>query len=426
MKIVVIGGGSTYTPELVNGLLERSASLPVTELWLVDIDAQRLEVVGGFARRMAEARRSPFPVHLATGRQEALRDAAFVLTQLRVGGMAARREDEYLGKRWDLVGQETTGIGGLAKALRTIPVLLDITRDMQRLCPRAWLVNFTNPSGLVTEALQRYVPETRSVGLCNNPINLQMEIAGWLKVDPARVYLHYLGLNHLSWLTGATVNGEDVWPQVFSRYLQELRQVENPTVPPYLAELLQAIPSSYLRYFYRTRSVLQAQESMARSRAEEVMEVERDLLARYGDPNLSTPPPELKKRGGAYYSTAAAQLIESLHNDTGDIHVVNTRHNGAAPGWPEDWVAELPCRVGAAGIEPLAAGPLPLLAEGLLRAVKSYELLAAEAAVSGDRGAVLQALVAHPLGPDADQAQAVLDDLLQRNAAWLPQFRQGS
>lgn len=423
MKITVIGGGSTYTPELVNGLLERTASLPVTELWLVDIDAQRLEVVGGFARRMVEARQSPFSVHLATGRQEALRDAAFVLTQLRVGGMAARREDEYLGKRWNLVGQETTGIGGLAKALRTIPVLLDITRDMQALCPRAWLVNFTNPSGLVTEALQRYAPETRSVGLCNSPINLQMKISGWLKVDPARVYLHYLGLNHLSWLTGATVDGEDIWSQVFPRYLQELRQADNPAVPPYLAELLQAIPSSYLRYFYRTRSVLQAQEQMARSRAEEVMEIERDLLARYSDPNLSTPPPELEKRGGAFYSTAAAQLIESLHNDTGDIHVVNTRHNGAVSGWPEHWVAELPCRVGAAGIEPLPAGPLPLLADGLLRAVKSYELLASEAAVSGDQGAVLQALIAHPLGPDADQAQAVLDDLLQRNATWLPQFR---
>lgn len=423
MKIAVIGGGSTYTPELVNGLLERSASLPVAELWLVDINAQRLEVVGGFARRMVEARQSPFSVHLATDRQEALRDATFVLTQLRVGGMPARREDEYLGKRWNLVGQETTGIGGFAKALRTIPVLLDITRDMQRLCPQAWLVNFTNPSGLVTEALQRYAPETRSVGLCNNPINLQMQVAGWLKVDPALVYLHYLGLNHLSWLTGVSVDGEDVWSQVFPRYLQDERQADNPVAPPYLAELLQAIPSGYLRYFYRTQSVLQAQERMTRSRAEEVMEIERELLAMYNDPALSAPPPELEKRGGAYYSTAATQLIESLHNDTGDIHVVNTRHNGAAPGWPDDWVAELPCRVGAAGIQPLPAEPLPLLADGLLRAVKSYELLAAEAAVSGDRGAALQAMIAHPLGPDADRAQAVLDDLLQRNAAWLPQFR---
>lgn len=423
MKIAVIGGGSTYTPELVNGLLERSASLGVGELWLVDINQQRLEVVGGFARRMAETRQSPFSVHLATDRQEALREAAFVLTQLRVGGMAARREDEYLGKRWNLVGQETTGIGGFAKALRTIPVLLDIARDMQRLCPQAWLINFTNPSGLVTEALQRYAPQIRSVGLCNNPINLQMKIAGWLKAEPERVYLHYLGLNHLSWLTGVSVDGEDVWPQVFSRYLEEERQADNPATPPYLAELLQAIPNDYLRYFYRTRSVLEAQERMTRSRAEEVMEIERDLLARYSDPELLAPPPELEKRGGAYYSTAATQLIESLHNDTGDIHVVNTRHNGAAAGWPADWVAELPCRVSAAGVQPLPAGPLPLLADGLLRAVKSYELLAAEAAASSDRGAALQALVAHPLGPDADQAQAVLDDLLQRNAEWLPQFR---
>jgi 6-phospho-beta-glucosidase len=422
VKIAVIGGGSTYTPELVNGFLERVGKLPLTELWLMDIDPARLEVVGGFARRMVTARGEPFQVHLTTDRQEAVQNASFVVTQLRVGGMQARREDEYMGKRWKLVGQETTGIGGFAKALRTIPVLLEVARDMQRLCPQAWLINFTNPSGLVTEALQRYAPETRSVGLCNGPLHFKMRIAGWLNADPGQVYLDYLGINHLAWITGATVAGENVWPQALTCYLEELRQEEEPAVPPYLAELLQTIPSGYLRYFYRTEAVLAAQETAAQSRAEQVMAIEADLLAKYADPNLTAPPPELEKRGGAYYSTAAALLIDSLHSNVGDVHIVNTRHAGAVAGWPADWVAELPCRVDAAGIHPLPAQPLPVMAEGLLRAVKAYELLAAEAAVTGDRGAALQALVVHPLGPDADHAPAVLDDLLRVNAAYLPQL----
>jgi 6-phospho-beta-glucosidase len=421
MKVAVIGGGSTYSPELVSGFIANARRFSLGELWLMDIDAARLETVGGFARRMVAAAGDLFSVHLTTDRREALRGASFVEAQIRVGGMAARREDEYLGQRWGLVGQETTGVGGFAKALRTIPVLLSIARDMQQLCPDAWLVNFGNPSGLVTEALQRYAPETRSVGLCNSPIGYQMMVAGQLGVDARDVGLEYLGLNHLSWLTAVRVKGEDVWPQVFSTYLERLRAEEDPACPPYLAELLQAIPSGYLRYYYRTEAVI-AHQAGHPSRAEEVMEVEAELLAQYADPRLTTLPDELMLRGGAYYSTAASQLIDALHNDAGDVHVVNTRHLGAAPGWPADWVCELPCRVDAAGLHPLPARPLPVLADGLVHAVKAYELLAAEAAVTGDRGTALEALVAHPLGPGADRAPALFDDLLTVNAAYLPQF----
>src|SRR5579859_966414 len=221
MKLAVIGGGSTYTPELINGVLERAERLPVQDVWLMDIDRERLEIVGSFARRMVAAAEGRLRVHLTDDRSAALRDATVVLTQLRVGGMRARQADEQLGRRWGLVGQETTGVGGFAKALRTIPVLLAIAHDMQQLCPDAWLINFTNPSGLVTEALQRYAPAVRSVGLCNGPLNLAMRIARQFACDPAAVRLQYAGLNHLSWVTGTTIEGEDVWPSVLGGYVTQ-------------------------------------------------------------------------------------------------------------------------------------------------------------------------------------------------------------
>ena len=422
MKITVIGGGSTYTPELISGLVKQAEQLQLDEVWLMDIDQARLDVVGGFAQRMAAAAGARFAVRLATDRAAALDGAAFVATQLRVGGMAARREDEALGKRWGLVGQETTGVGGFAKALRTIPVLLDIAEEMRQRCPAAWMINFTNPSGLVTEALQRYAPGVRSIGLCNAPINLVMGIARQFDADPSKVRLKYLGLNHLSWLTGAAVDGEDVWPAVFGAYLDKLRRSDDPECPPYLAEALQAIPSYYLRYFYRTAATVADQAAAKQSRAEQVIDVERTLLRQYADPELTTMPPELMLRGGAFYSTAAAQLIDALHNNTGDVQIVNTRHGGAVPGWPADWVCELPCRIDSAGAHPLPAEPLPTLADGLVHAVKAYELLAAEAAVRGDRRLAIEALIANPLGPGADQAPALFDDLLRVNAGLLPRF----
>lgn len=422
MKITVIGGGSTYTPELISGLIANAAALGLNEVWLMDIDRGRLDVVGGLAQRMVGAAGNPFVLHTTEQRGPALDNAAFVLTQIRVGGMHARREDEYLGKRWGIVGQETTGVGGFAKALRTISVLLEIAREMRERCPDAWLINFTNPSGLVTEALQRYAPATRTIGLCNIPINYTMRVARMFNVAPSAVELKYLGLNHLSWLTGASVEGEDVWPQVLGSFVDELRARKNPEVPPYLVELMRAVPSYYLHYFWRTEAAIAHQAAAERSRAEEVMEIEAVLIEKYADPALLSPPPELQKRGGAFYSAAAAQLIVALHTGTGDIQVVNTRVNGAVPGWPADWVAELPCRVDRDGVHPLPAEPLPTLAEGVVRAVKAYELLAAEAAVTGDRGLALEALVAHPLGPGADRAPALLDELLRINAAYLPQF----
>jgi 6-phospho-beta-glucosidase len=428
MKVAVIGAGSTYTPELVSGFLARTAIFPLGELWLMDIDARRLEVVGGFARRMVKAKGDPFRVSLTTDRRLALQGADYVITQLRVGQMEARRRDEYLGRRHGLIGQETTGIGGMAKALRTIPVILEIAAEMRRLAPDALLVNFTNPAGLVTEALQRYAPQVASVGVCNVPITAKMSLlellqkTSGLPATPERAELNTLGLNHLSWHRGFTLDGEELWPRLLQAYLDELRSSPHPEWDLRTIESLRMLPNYYLQYYYYPSRKLADQQAWPPSRAEQVMVVEKDLLRQYADPRLSEPPADLMKRGGAYYSTMATQLLSAHYNDLGEIHVVNTRHAGAVPGWPADWVLEMPCKVDRQGIHPLPAEPLPPACFGLLAQVKAYELLTVEAAVYGDRQAAYQALLAHPLGPQADQVQAVLDDLLETHRAYLPQF----
>lgn len=424
MKVAVIGGGSSYTPELINGFLARTQSFPVTDLWLMDVLPERLEIVGKFAQRMVEAAGAPFRVHLTTDQREAVKGAAYVTTQLRVGWMAARREDEYLGMRHGIIGQETTGVGGMAKALRTIPVILKLAADMRELAPGALLVNFTNPAGLVTEALSRYASDVPSVGVCNVPIGTKMNMLRRLgvDVDVSRVRLDTLGLNHLTWHRGLTIDGEDVWPRVLESTIEEMRVSAHPDWDPSLLESLRMIPNYYLQYFYYTDRKFESQKAWPPSRAEDVMRIEEGLFKQYAEPDRSTPPEGLMQRGGAYYSTVATQILNAHYNDMGEIHEVNVPHRGAVEGWPADWVLEMPCRVDAKGIHPLPAPPLPPACFGLIAQIKSYELLTVEAAVHGDRNAAYQALLAHPLGPSADKVQIVLDDLLATNKAYLPQF----
>jgi len=343
MKVTVIGGGSTYTPELVNGFLERIATLPVTELWLMDIDPERLNVVGGFAQRMVKAKGDPFKVVLSRNQREAIAGASYVTTQLRVGMMPARRGDEYLGLRHGLIGQETTGVGGMAKALRTIPIILSIAKDVREVAPGALLANFTNPAGLVTEALNRYAPDVSAVGVCNVGITTKMEILEGLekftgaKIESDHALLKTLGLNHLTWHYGFTVDGEEMWPQIFPAYVAEIMKEEEPEWDHRTIQMLGMIPNYYLQYFYYTDKKFAEQKKWPPSRAEEVMEIEKDLLRQYADPTLTEPPADLMKRGGAYYSTLATQLINSHYNDLGQVHVVNVRNNGPVKEWPSDW-----------------------------------------------------------------------------------------
>ncbi len=432
LKITVIGAGSTYTPELVKGFIELHPDLPLSELHLMDIDPHRLEIVGEFCRRIVSTHANPFDVILTTDRRAAICDASYVITQFRVGMIPARREDEYLGKRHGLVGQETTGIGGMAKALRTIPIILDIAQDIRQLAPEALLINFTNPSGLITEALARYAPDVPSVGLCNSPITMKMSIlqdlerlTGQPMPEDAiqKSELDALGLNHLCWYRGFSLHGEELWPQIFTSYLQELRADPDPEWDPVMIETLGMIPNYYLQYFYNTNKKLAEQEKWPPSRAEQVLEIEADLLRQYADPQLVDTPVDLMKRGGAWYSTLATQVINSHANNLGEVQVVNIRQAGAVPGYPPEWVLELPCRIDASGIHPLPADPLPHAAFGLLAQLKSYEILTVEAGAHGDRKAAYQAMLAHPLGPKPENISTVLDDLLNTNRQYLPQFK---
>jgi 6-phospho-beta-glucosidase len=428
MKITVIGGGSTYTPELVSGFLSIIGSLPLKELWLMDIDKKRLDIVGGFAQRMVKAKGEPFKVVLSLNQRKAIAGASYVITQLRVGQMPARRGDEYLGLRHGLIGQETTGVGGMAKALRTIPIILRIANDIREVAPGAWLANFTNPAGLVTEALNRYTADVPAVGVCNVGITTKMGILDKLEkatgshVDTDRAALNTLGLNHLTWHRGFTIDGEEMWPLIFPAYVESLKEESEPEWDVHTIESLAMMPNYYLQYFYYKNKKIEEQKHWPPSRAEEVMEIEKDLLREYADSTLTEPPVDLMKRGGAYYSTLATQLINSHHNNLGQVHVVNVRNNGAVRDWPADWVLELPAKVDRRGVHPLPANTLPAACFGLISQVKMYELLTVEAAVHGDRNAMYQALLTHPLGPSADKVQEVLEDMLETNKQWLPQF----
>ncbi|NIM93106.1 MAG: 6-phospho-beta-glucosidase [Anaerolineales bacterium] len=428
MKIAVIGGESTYTPELVSGFIEVHRTLPVSELWLMGINEERLRIVGDFAQRMVAAQEMPFEIRMTGDRREALKDASFVITQLRVGGMAARREDEYLGRRHGLIGQETTGIGGMACALRTIPVILEIAREINEISDNALFANFTNPAGLITEAVTRHVPDVNVVGMCNVPITTKMHLLemiqeqGNIHLDPQDVSLDTLGLNHLSWHRGLNAGGEDYWPQVMELFIDYLKTQSVPDWEPQLIEALGMIPNYYLGYFYNRQKKLSAQESWPPSRAEEVVDIEKSLLQKYAEPSTVELPVELLNRGGAYYSTMATKLLNAFHNDLGEIHVLNVPNRGAVSTWQDDWVLELPCRVNAEAIQPLPAEPLPAICSGLLTQVKEYEVLTVDAAVLGDRKSAFQALLSHPLGPDTDDIEVVLNDMLETNKKYLPQF----
>ena len=417
MKVVVVGGGSTYTPELIEGFAGRSHGFAVDDLVLLDIDRERLDVVGGLARRMLDRAGWAGRLELSTERDTALEGADFVLLQIRVGGQATRLVDETLPLRFGAIGQETTGPGGFAKALRTVPVVLEIAEAADRLAaPGAWIVDFTNPVGIVTQALLD--GGHRALGLCNVAIGLQRWLATRLGVAADRVELEHSGLNHLSWERCVCVDGVDVLPSLIAADAAGLAaQVDSSEAR---VRALAAIPSYYLTYYDDTAGALLAQRS-GTSRAEDVMAIEHDLLERYRDPSLAEKPKQLEERGGAFYSEAAVQLIASLHAGTGDVQVVDVRNAGALPGIADDEVVEVPARITRDGAVPLPQAPLHPEMLDLIRRVKAYERLTIRAALSGDRSLALEALTANPLVP-GDVAAPLLDALLEANRALLPRF----
>jgi 6-phospho-beta-glucosidase len=412
MKIAVVGGGSTYTPELVDGF---ARLFPDADLCLVDPAEDRLAVVGPFAARIFRGYGAPGTVTWTSDVDAGLTDASVVVIQLRVGGQAARISDETFPLDCGCVGQETTGAGGLGKALRTVPVVLDVAARAARLAaPGAWIVDFTNPVGIVTRALLD--AGHRAVGLCNVAIGFQRKFARLLGVEPAQVVLDHVGLNHLTWERAAYVDGVDRLPELFANHLDDLAaEVE---LPPFVLAAQSAVPSYYLRYFYCHDECV-AESRGAGTRGQEVARIEAELLKMYSDPALTTKPELLSKRGGAFYSEAAVGLIASLLSGDGAPHAVNVRNGGLMPFLPDEAVVEVTCTVDRTGATPRPTAAVGPTMSGLIAGVSAYETLAIEAALRGGRTRVYRALLAHPLVGQHDLAEALTDKLLAANGAFL-------
>lgn len=433
VKIVTIGGGSSYTPELMEGFIKRYDELPIREIWLVDIEdgREKLEIVGEMAQRMWDASPYDVKVHLTLDRREALRDADFVTTQFRVGLLNARIKDERIPLSYGMVGQETNGAGGIFKAFRTIPIILGIVEDMKELCPNAWLINFTNPSGMVTDAIIRYGKWEKVIGLCNVPVGAMMAEPKLLDKTLDELIYSFAGLNHFHWHRVKDVQGNDVTADIIEKmYDNDSGIPANIHDMPFFKEQLQQmnlIPCGYHRYYYRYDEMLnhmleEYSDNNIGTRAQQVKQTEAELFELYKDPNLDHKPEQLAKRGGAHYSDAACETIASIYGNKNTHIVVSTKNNGAVPDLAPDDVVEVSAYIGAAGARPIAFGSLQPAERGWLQVMKNMELVVEEAAITGDYGLALQAFMINPLIPSGETAKRVLDELLIAHKKYLPQF----
>ena len=423
MKMTVIGGGSSYTPELLDGLFSRLDAIPVSEVWLMDRDAERLDINAAFARRMAARHGNPFTVHTTPELREAVADAQYVITQIRVGQMQARIADEKLGLRHNIIGQETTGVGGFACALRTIPRILEIAHAMETHSPQGCLLNFTNPAGINTEAVLKH-SSIKTVGLCNVPIGMIMDVIKHLGGEVDEIELDYVGLNHLSWVRRFKKAGKDVTTQALEKFFEHARdEWEHESTRENMIAAMKSLGTFcnyYLQYYYSTDTVLDTLRAKEQTRGEEVVAVEQALFEKYRDPNLTEKPEELSQRGGAHYSTAAFYLIDAIENDRQNRQIVCCRNNGAIPTFDDDVAVEVPAVIGKDGARAIPQqAPEPAI-RGLMQLVKAYETLTVEAAVTGNREAAFQALLMHPLTPpNVKQCRALLEEVLEINRPYL-------
>lgn len=431
LKVVVIGGGSSYTPELINGFIIRKSELKVKEIILVDIEEgkEKAEIVCELAKRMLEKANLDIRVSVSLDRKKALENSDFVITQFRVGGLEARAKDERMPLKYDVIGQETCGPGGFAKALRTIPVILDICSDMEDVCPDAWLINFTNPSGIVTEAVNKY-SKIKCIGLCNVPIHMKMDFAKALDVEYEKLFVEFVGLNHLVWAKTVWLEGKDITDIVIEKMTDtEILSMKNIPAIAWDKEYMKAvnmIPSPYHRYYMMTADMLAEEKEAAENkgtRAEIVKEVENKLFEIYKDKNIDTKPKELENRGGAYYSDAAVSLISSIYNNTNYIHTVNILNKGIIPALDSGCIIETNAVINSTGATALSLkSPLSESAVGLIHLVKSYEMLTVEAAATGNKEKALLALITNPLIPSIDIAKKLLDEILEINKNYLSLF----
>lgn len=432
LKIVVIGGGSSYTPELIEGLLNRYHEMPVASLWLVDIEEgkEKVEIIAGLARRMIAKAGLTIEVVATLDRESALRDADFVCSQFRAGCLDARISDERISLKYGLIGQETNGLGGFANACRTIPIALEIAADMERLCPDAWLLNFTNPSGMVTEAILRH-SRIKAVGLCNVPVIMQKGITTLLQcADEKEVVMQVAGLNHFIFVRQILHKGKEWLPEVIAEINAGRDPLVPRNIPPFrwpshLLQGLGMIPCAYLRYYYMKDDLLRQELAEAGgegTRGEVVKQLEKILFDQYRDPHLAVKPKALEGRGGQYYSEAACELMNAIYNDKRIIMHVNTRNNGAISGLPDDCAVEVSSLITASGPLPLNVAPFPEDTLRLLQLMKSFERLTIEAALTGNRHTAWRALMLNPLIVSGEKPELALDEVIAENRQWLPAF----
>ena len=430
IKIVTIGGGSSYTPELIEGFIKRHIELPVREIWLVDVEAglEKLEIVGALAKRMVLKADVPIKIHLTLDRRSALKDADFVTTQFRVGQLDARILDERIPAKYGMLGQETNGAGGLFNALRTVPVIYDIINDMKELCPDAWMINFTNPAGVVSEAVFRYADFEKYIGVCNVPINLQNHFATVLKVKPKNLVPYIAGLNHMSYVLNVFHNGKDRLDEIIEDVKEKqitMKNIEPLTWDYKFIEELGVYPSPYHKYTYYYKEMLSnflVQYEKGETRAELVKKIEANLFEKYKDPNLAEKPVELEERGGAYYSDVACNVISSIYNDKRDYQVVNTVNDGHITNLPNGCAVEITCRITKDGPVPVHIGDLPVQIRGIIQETKAYEELLVDAIFEKNLDKALIALQINPFVHSIDNAKKAFNDLLIAHRKYLDYY----
>jgi len=418
LKAAIIGAGSTYTPELIEGFIDRQNSLNFRSFYLMDINKEKLDIVGALAQRMLTSKGFSGKVVLTQDLDEALTGADYIFAQIRVGGLAARIRDEKIPLKYGLLGQETTGAGGFMKAIRTLPVMLDMAKRIENLAPDAWLVNFSNPSGIVAEALLNH-SNIKMIGLCNCFINMHADIAK--TIGTKDFDYEYIGLNHLSWITSVIVNGENILEQLGKPSGAAMKNVPSVEYDNELVSAIKALPSSYLSYYYLRDEQLKHCADAKKTRGEVCVELETSLLKQYSNPALQEKPKELEERGGSLYSTAAVSVVDAIENDKNEYHVINVKNNGALSFLEDSDIIEAKCTVNRKGAFPAAVKkPDNPYIIGLIQAVKAYEKLTVRAVVNGSRADALAALMVHPLIGDYRKAKGVIDEMFEANADYVP------
>ncbi|WP_099302829.1 6-phospho-beta-glucosidase [Bacillus sp. Marseille-P3800] len=434
LKLVIIGGGSSYTPEIIEGIIDRHDQFPVTEIALVDIEQgkEKLQIITELAKRMVQKANKPIVITSTLERRRALRGADFVTSQIRVGGLKAREKDERIPLSYGALGQETNGAGGIFKALRTIPVLLEISKDMQALCPDAWLINFTNPAGMVTEALLKYGEHKRVIGVCNIPFNMRTGVAEILQCNVEDIEIEFVGLNHFVFGRRVLVKGVDCTASVIERLKDPANQYSPANIvsegwsSTFLSSFMM-LPNPYHSYYFKGADMLEKNLKAYwenGTRAEVVQQVEAELFKKYENESLEEKPVELEQRGGAFYSDAACNVMTSIYTNKGDVQTVNVQNNGTISDLPDDVVIETNALMGADGPRPISIGALPLSIRGIIQLMKNVEELVIEAAIQGDRERLYQALLINPLVREEALAKDLMEDLLEAHKEDLPQFYQ--